>query len=129
VKKEKSVMNRNRPVVLVVGLGRSRRLPLIAALQRDGYETLEARDGFEALQMAIDREVGVLVTDDAMPGLTGRELIGLVRKHRAAGHCLLVSDPCQIPGGYTEFADGKPSFLVSPFDPEQLLLKIQGFAA
>jgi CheY-like chemotaxis protein len=122
-------MNRNRPVVLVVGLGHSRRLPLIAALQRDCYETLEARDGFEALQMAIDREVDVLVTDDAMPGLTGRELIGLVRKHRAARHCLLVSDPCQILGGYTEFDDGKPSFLVSPFDPEQLLLKIQGFAA
>src|SRR5450432_279373 len=102
-------MNRNRSVVLVVGLDRSRELPLIAALERHGYETLAARDGFEALQTAIDRDVDVLITDDEMPGLTGRELIGIVRKHRAIGHCLLISD------------------LVAPFEPEQLLIKIREF--
>ncbi|MDQ1473933.1 MAG: Response regulator receiver domain [Bryobacterales bacterium] len=84
-------MYRNGSVVLVVGPG-SRRLPLIAALQRNGYETLEAQDGFGALQMAIDRNVDLLITDDEMPGLTGRELIGIMRKHRAVGNCLLISD-------------------------------------
>jgi CheY-like chemotaxis protein len=104
-KKEK-VMYKNRSVVLVVGLG-SRRRPLIAALECHGYETLEAQDGFGALQMAIDRDVDVLITDDEMPGLTGSELIGIVRKHGAVGHCLLLSD------------------LGSPFDPEQVLLKVR----
>jgi CheY-like chemotaxis protein len=117
-------MNRNRSVVLVVGLGRSRRLPLIAALQRHGYETLEAGDGFEALQTMTDSDVDVLITDDEMPGLTGRELIGIVRKHRAIGHCLLISDADQTPGGYTEFTDVKASFMVARFEPEQLLVKI-----
>src|SRR5450432_83349 len=118
-------MNRNRSVVLVVGLDRSRELPLIAALERHGYETLAARDGFEALQTAIDRDVDVLITDDEMPGLTGRELIGIVRRHRAVGHCLLISDSDQIPGD-AEFTDGKAGgFLVAPFEPEQLLLKIR----
>jgi two-component system chemotaxis response regulator CheY len=118
-------MNRNRSVVLIAGLGHSRRLPLIAALQHHGYETLEAEDGFEALQTAIDRDVDVLITEDEMPGLTGRELIGIVRKHRAIGHCLLISDSDRIPFGDTAFTDGKASFMVAPLEPEQLLSKIR----
>jgi|SRR5471030_3085651 DNA-binding response OmpR family regulator len=118
-------MNRNKSVVLITGLGRSRRLPLIAALQRHGYETLEAECGFEALQKTIDSDVDILITDDEMPGLTGRELIRIVRKHGAVGHCLLISDSDQIPGD-AEFTDGKAGgFLVAPFEPEQLLLKIR----
>ena len=118
-------MNRNKSVVLITGLGRSRRLPLIAALQRHGYETLEAECGFEALQTMIDSDVDILITDDEMPGLTGRELIRIVRKHGAVGHCLLISDSDQIPGD-AEFTDGKAGgFLVAPFEPEQLLLKIR----
>jgi hypothetical protein len=42
--------------------------------------------------MAIERKVDVLLTDDEMPGLTGRELIGIMRKHRAVVHCLLNSE-------------------------------------
>jgi DNA-binding response OmpR family regulator len=125
--KEWQAMNRNKSVVLITGLGLSRRLPLIAALQRHGYETLEAECGFEALQMTIDRDVDILITDDEMPGLTGRELIGIVRKHGAVSHCLLISDSDQIlAAGDAEFTDGKASgFLVAPFEPEQLLLKIR----
>jgi two-component system, chemotaxis family, chemotaxis protein CheY len=118
-------MNMNRSVVLVVGLGSCRRQPLIAVLQRHGYETLEAQDGFEALQTAIGHQVDVLITDDEMPGLTGRELIGIVRKHRAISHCLLVSDSDQTPTGYTEFIEGKGSFMVARFEPEKLLVKIR----
>jgi CheY-like chemotaxis protein len=97
----------NGSVVLIAGLGRKRGLPLIAGLQSHGYETLEAQDGFEALQTAIDRAVDVLIADDEMPGLTGRELIGIVRKHRAIRHCLLISDSSM------------------PFEPGQLLVKIR----
>jgi two-component system, chemotaxis family, chemotaxis protein CheY len=125
--KEWQAMNRNKSVVLITGLGSSRRLPLIAALQLHGYETLEAECGFEALQRTIDSNVDLLITDDEMPGLTGRELIGIVRRHRAVGHCLLISDSDQIPGD-AEFTDGKAGgFLVAPFEPEQLLLKIHAF--
>src|SRR5450432_2833963 len=117
-------MNKNKSVVLITGLGGARRLPLIAALQRHGYETLEAECGFEALQMMIDNNVDVLITDDEMPGLTGRELIGIVRRHSAVGHCLLISDSVAV--GAAEFTDGKAGgFMVAPFEPEQLLLKIR----
>jgi two-component system chemotaxis response regulator CheY len=103
-------------------------LPLIAALQRHGYDTLEAEDGFEALQTAVDGHVDVLITEDEMPGLTGRELIGVVRRHRAIGHCLLIADSNQIPAGDTAFADDKAGLLASPIEPEQLLIKLrEGF--
>jgi CheY-like chemotaxis protein len=93
---EEWAIYRKRSVALVVGRDDSRRLPLIALFQSRGYETLEAQDAFGALQMAIDHHVDVLITDSEMPGLTGRELIGIVRKHRAI-HCLLLVAPDSVP--------------------------------
>jgi DNA-binding response OmpR family regulator len=119
------VMNKNRSVVLIAGLSSSRRLPLIAVLQRHGYETLEAGDGFEALQTAVVRDVDVLIAEDEMPGLTGRELIGVVRKHRAISHCLLISDTDQLSAGDTVLIRGTASFLVGPFEYERLLGRIR----
>jgi CheY-like chemotaxis protein len=118
-------MNKNRSVVLIAGLGYSRRLPLVAVLQRQGYDTLEAEDGFEALQTVVDRDVDVLITEDEMPGLTGRELIRVVRRHRAIGNCLLIADSNRVPVVDTAVSDGKVCVLVSPIELEQLLNKIR----
>jgi CheY-like chemotaxis protein len=126
---EREVMKRNKSVVLIAGLGTSRRLLLINALQRHGYETIEAQDGFEALQTAIDRSIDVLIADDEMPGLTGRELIGIVRKHKAIGHCLLTSAGDKITIGDTAYTDMNAPFVMAPFEPERLLTKIDGYCA
>jgi CheY-like chemotaxis protein len=113
-------MNTNRLVVLVAGLGRPRRLVLIASLRLHGYRTLEAEDGFEALQVVIGGPVDVLIAEEEMPGLTGRELIEVIRKHGAVRHFLLVSDAPQ------SHATGPgQDILVAPFDPDQLLLRLQ----
>jgi two-component system chemotaxis response regulator CheY len=101
--REERAIFRKRSVALIVDLDDSRRLHLIAAFQGRGYETLEAKDAFGALQMAIDHHVDVLVTDNEMPGLTGRELIGIVRKHRAI-HCLLLVTPNPV-----QIKDSRPA--------------------
>jgi DNA-binding response OmpR family regulator len=69
--------------------------------------------------------VDVLITEDEMPGLTGRELIGVVRKHRAISHCLLISDTDQISAGGPALIGGTASFLVAPFEYEKLLGRIR----
>jgi CheY-like chemotaxis protein len=109
-------------VVLVVGPGHAWRLPVVTTLQRGGYATIEANDGFEALQAVIDNRIDLMISGDEMKGLTGREMIGVIKRHEAIVRCILVSE---APDG----ADGLPEgvgFLEVPFEPEDLLSKIKG---
>jgi CheY-like chemotaxis protein len=115
-------VNKAKTVVLVVGTGHAWRLPVVTALQRGGYATLEASDGFEALQAVIDNRIDLVISGDEMKGLTGREMIGIIKRHEAIVRCILVSES---PDG----AEGLPEgveFLGVPFDPEDLLGKVKG---
>jgi CheY-like chemotaxis protein len=112
-------------VVLVVGPGHAWRLPVVTALQGGGYATLEANDGFEALQAVIDNRIGLIVAGDEMKGLTGREMIGVIKRHEAIVRCLLISES---PNGADDLPEGV-EFLGAPFRPEELLGKVKGKAA
>ncbi|MDO9370848.1 MAG: PAS domain S-box protein [Sphingopyxis sp.] len=55
-----------------------------AALLEDlGHEVLEANSGAEALALLrAHHDIGILITDQAMPGITGSELISVARAER-----------------------------------------------
>ncbi|WP_052710379.1 PAS domain-containing sensor histidine kinase [Azospirillum thiophilum] len=64
-----------RGTVLVVEDEELVRMLLVEVLQGDGYTTLEAADGTEALaRLAGAERVDLLVTDVGLPGLNGRQL-------------------------------------------------------
>jgi DNA-binding response OmpR family regulator len=115
-------VNKVKIVVLVVGPGQAWRLPLVTALQRGGYATLEAGDGFEALQALIDNRIDLIISGDEMKGLSGREMIGIVKRHEAIVRCILVSESPDGAEGLPEGAE----FLGAPFGPEELLGKVKG---
>ena len=54
------------------------------ALERAGYETLEAADGEEALRLATRhlQSLDLLLTDDRMPGMSGWELTRVLKALR-----------------------------------------------
>ena len=72
--------------VLVADDERDVRRVLVAALQRDGYTTMEARDGRELRAMVESSlrgrgsTVDLVVTDVHMPGLSGLEVLAIVRR-------------------------------------------------
>ena len=51
-----------------------------AVLSREGYEIRTARDGFEALAVLLGVVPDLLISDLAMPNMSGFELLGVVRK-------------------------------------------------
>lgn len=53
-------------------------------LEGEGYETLQAADGEEALRLAMQHlhSLALVLTDDRMPGLTGYELTRVLRAIR-----------------------------------------------
>ncbi len=96
-----------------------------AILAQGGYEVLEARDGFEALQIAAQTPPDLLVTDILMPGMSGPELILRLKERGAVERFLLISG---YPGDALDNLHGlheRVPFLQKPFTPERLLAKIR----
>lgn len=78
-----------RARVLVVDDDEGLRTLIIARLRREGFEVIEARSGFEALEALTivsrnpnEQQLDLLVMDVRMPGATGLEI---ARMLRAAG--------------------------------------------
>ena len=92
------------------------------ALLDQGHEVVLARDGREALDLAEGCAFDVLVTDLAMPRVTGWELIPLMRARRADLPVVVMTGYLPPGGGQTLFADkrGPLALLHKPFDISQL---------
>ncbi len=65
--------------VLVVDDSEPLRTLLAQALRQHGFEVLTADSGPAALRLAFERRPSVTVVDQWMPGMTGAELIRLLR--------------------------------------------------
>ena len=87
-------------------------------LRRGGYEVLTAANGAEALAVAgATGRIDVLLTDHAMPGMSGPELAEALLALRPSLKVVFMS-------GYAEQIDGDEAadvFLQKPFDASTLL--------
>jgi DNA-binding response OmpR family regulator len=72
---------------------------LCDGLADHGYEVVAARDGAHALErFQADGPYDVLLLDEEMPGLTGRELLGRIREQGHAVPALLISGNLHLEG-------------------------------
>ncbi len=92
----------------------------VALLTDMGHTVLQAKSGHEALRILGKTRVDLLITDYAMPGMTGAELVGAVEAGWPELPILMVSGYAEIPEGT---AVGIPR-LAKPFRPHQLAAAI-----
>lgn len=67
--------------VLVVDDESGARRALIRLLAKEGYETVEASDGMEALRALEAKTPDVILLDLMMPGMDGLELLEALQRH------------------------------------------------
>ena len=100
---------------------------LIGEVLRDlGYACIEASDGQAALPiLTSNTPLDLMITDVGLPGLNGRQLAEVARRHRPGLKVLFVT-------GYAEHATGPEGFLepgmtmvTKPFALDALALKIR----
>ncbi|GGD21986.1 hybrid sensor histidine kinase/response regulator [Aureimonas glaciei] len=70
-----------------------------AMLMELGHEVLQAHSGAEALLMLAQHSVDLIITDYAMPGMTGEQLIQRVRTDQPTLPILMVSGYASLPEG------------------------------
>ncbi|HEY6212505.1 MAG TPA: response regulator [Vicinamibacterales bacterium] len=93
------------------------------ALARDGFETHQAHNGLQALQKALDLQPSLILTDIAVPGIDGIELLRRLRADKRTA-----SIPVIAITGYDDrqYADralgaGAVHVLAKPCDSESIV--------
>jgi CheY-like chemotaxis protein len=117
-------MFRNRSV-LVVDDDRSVRRLMAMMVAQDGYTTLEAESGAEAIHLAEANPIDLLVTDVEMPGMSGPELVVALKQRGLIDSSLLVTGNVEAIDHFHGMHGSIP-LLAKPFNAAQLLEKVHG---
>jgi len=112
--------------ILAVDDSKSIRELVRFVLEQAGFEVVQAADGDEALALAGDRSVDLVLTDVHMPNLDG---ISLIRKLRELPHykfvpMLVLTTESGTDKKMEGKAAGATGWIVKPFEPAQLLATI-----
>jgi sigma-B regulation protein RsbU (phosphoserine phosphatase) len=112
--------------VLVLDDSHAQRALLQSLLSRWGHEVIVSGDPVEALALARDPRVGLIISDWMMPGMTGPEFCRAVRAHPRDGYAYILlltsnSDGDALARGLEAGAD---DFLSKPFRAPELRARL-----
>ena len=111
--------------ILVVEDDKNTRKLITTILKNYGYETLEATNGVEALEVLEHNHVDLMVLDVMMPQMDGYELAQTLRDNGSQMPMLMLSAKSQSADIKQGFVEGIDDYMTKPFDFEELLLRIK----
>ena len=94
-------------------------------LKESGFEVSTANSALEARELLKAFKFDLVVLDVMMPGETGLELTKSLRDHAFLTPILLLSARGEIENRIQGFEFGADEYLPKPFEPKELLLRIQ----
>jgi len=113
-------MSGRMPRLLIVDDERHVRESLSHWFTEDGYDTVTAGGGREALELLGRRDVDVIVSDIKMPGMDGLELQHRILERNPHVAIILVTAYASVATAVQALKEGAYDYMVKPFDPEQL---------
>lgn len=122
-------MNINNPVkgkILIADDDDDNRILLCILMQSEGWEVIEAQDGQEALEKAIEEQPNIILLDNRMPKLTGTKVYEKLCEQGMKFPVILLTAYADI----EELADslGICYYLNKPYDLSRLIAIINKFA-
>ena len=111
--------------ILVVEDNKNTRKLLTTILKNHGYNTLEASNGEEALEVLEHKHVDLMVLDVMMPKMDGFSLTETLRENGSQLPILILSAKQTVMDIKEGFLVGIDDYLTKPFDFDVLLLRIK----
>jgi len=112
--------------VLVIEDDSAVRLIISDVLRDLGYACIEAGDGQAALPMLTSNTpLDLLITDVGLPGLNGRQIAEIARRHRPDLKILFVTGYAEHATGHAPFLEPGMEMVTKPFALDALALKIR----
>ena len=119
----------NKPTILLVD-DEQKVLDLIAfRLQYLGYRVITARTGEDALSLVETQRPDLIILDVGMPGLDGLKVCSRLKKSQtfSAIPILMLTALSEIEDVNKAMAAGADDYVVKPYDPAVLQMKLQHY--
>ncbi len=91
----------------------------------EGLDSDLAANGEEARRMLEEKPYDALVSDLRMPGMDGMQLLRWVKEEGPEIPAIMISAHGDIRDAVEAMREGAYDYLVKPFDPDELLLKVR----
>ncbi|WP_304343231.1 response regulator transcription factor [Chryseobacterium koreense] len=96
-------------------------------LVKEGCEVILTRNGKEAIETIQHTEVDLIIADIMMPFSSGIEILSAVQKTGRKTPVIMLSSMGQEEVVLNAFSLGAADFIVKPFSPNELMLRIKRF--
>jgi two-component system NtrC family response regulator len=95
---------------------------LSVLLQEEGYETLTANSGSDALSILESEDVDLILTDMKMPGMDGLELLRQAKGRDPDLPVIIMTAHGTVDKAVQAMQDGAYTFVLKPFENDRLVL-------
>lgn len=101
------------------------RMTLTDRLESEGYRVLATGDGSEGLQLALQKEISLLILDVMLPGKNGFDVCRDLRMAGRSTPVLMLTARGQVVDKVLGLKIGADDYLVKPFDMMELMARIE----
>ncbi len=93
----------------------------------DTYSILEAKDGVDGLNLALEVIPNLIITDVRMPGLDGFQLSRKLKEETLTSHIpvIILTAKADQKDKLTGLETGADDYLIKPFSPQELILRVR----
>lgn len=117
-------MEQGNASILVIDDVLAVRQSLQEILGAEGYEVETAPDGESGLQRVKDQPFDLVLTDLALPGLGGMDILKYLVRHQPDCSCIIITGYGTIQNSVTAMRLGAFDYLCKPVDPQELRLVV-----
>jgi len=117
-------LNQDQHTILIVEDDPNTASLVATYLQREGFTTLIARDGQQALQLAERKKPGFIILDVMLPGLEGWDVCRELRKFSEVPILFLTAREEEI-DRILGLSLGADDYVVKPFSPRELVERVK----
>ncbi len=94
-------------------------------LEYQGYQTVEASSGEEAIKVFEQEDPSVAILDVMLPGISGYEVCQVIREKSPKTGIIMVSAKSQDIDKILGLERGADDYIIKPFNPQELILRVR----
>lgn len=94
-------------------------------LEYQGYQTVEASTGEEAIKVFEEENPSVAILDVMLPGISGYEVCESIRSKSPKTGIIMVSAKSQDIDKILGLERGADDYIIKPFNPQELILRVR----
>ena len=110
--------------VLIVEDEQSLREPLVYLLKKEGFDTVEAADGSQAIELFEKGDINLVLLDLMLPGISGNEVCRIIRQTSQVPIIMLTAKDSEI-DKVVGLEIGADDYVTKPYSTRELLARMK----